>query len=138
MLNLNAVFRISRTNIKFYSCPANLTISTEKYSEIKPFNEIPGPTKAQIIKGFLPEGEFHGKTIVDYFKLCREKYGDIYLLPGVFGKRNLLLTFNSPDFETVFRNEGIWPMRRGLDLIEYHRKVRRANFFMDSGGLVSE
>lgn len=133
---MNAVLQRSRINYKLFSCQA--AVSVEKVKSVKAFEDIPGPSKASLIRGFLPGGEFYGKTIVDYFKLCRQKYGDIYRLPGVFGKRDLLLTFNPEDYETVFRNEGVWPMRRGLDLIEYHRKVRRANFFMESGGLVSE
>lgn len=133
---MNTLLRRSGTGVKFYSCPA--AVPVDKTINVKSFDEIPGPTRTSIVRGFLPGGEFYGKTIVDYFKLCRKKYGDIYLLPGVFGKRDLLLTFNPADYETVFRNEGVWPMRRGLDLIEYHRKIRRANFFMDSGGLVSE
>lgn len=133
---MNSVMRRSRMSYRLYSCQA--TTSVEKVTPTKRFDDIPGPSKICVVRGFLPGGEFYGKTIIDYFKICREKYGDIYILPGVFGKRDLLLTFNPADYETVFRNEGVWPMRRGLDLIEYHRKVRRASFFMESGGLVSE
>lgn len=125
---MNLVLRRSRTSCRKYS----------HQSSTKTFDEIPGPSRFSIVRGFMPTGEFYGKTIVNYFKICREKYGDIFILPGVFGRRDLLLTFNPADFETVFRTHGMWPMRRGLDLIEYHRKVKRANFFMERGGLVAE
>lgn len=71
-------------------------------------------------------------------KLLQDEYGDLTKLPGLFGKRDILITFNPENAEKVFRTEGKWPVRRGLDTFEYYRKNYRADIFKDMGGLVMD
>lgn len=68
----------------------------------------------------------------------REWYGDIYRFPGLLGKKDVIFTYNPRDFELTYRNEGIWPIRVGLESFTYYRKVHRPDVFGGIGGLVSE
>lgn len=71
-------------------------------------------------------------------RLLRETYGDIYLVKGLFGREDTVFTYNPHDFEIMFRNEGIWPHRVGLQTFNYYRKKKRPEIFHGIGGLVSE
>lgn len=68
----------------------------------------------------------------------REEYGSISKLPGMFGNKEVVMITDSSDFETVFRNEGIWPNRRGISTFNHYRKNIRPDVFKDMGGLISE
>lgn len=50
----------------------------------------------------------------------------------------MVFTFDPDHFEKVFRTEGLWPVRRGIDTFEYYRKKVRPEVFKDMGGLVSD
>lgn len=104
----------------------------------KPFEKIPVISKYSLIRGFLPGGEFYGKNHDDLYRTIRSKFGDVFIFPGMFGKKDILMTFHPDDFATIFRTEGAWPVREGLETLTYHRKVRSAEFFGNIGGLVTE
>lgn len=71
-------------------------------------------------------------------KKFQEEYGKIAKLPGLFGNDEVIFITEPNDFETVFRNEGPWPFRRGLAVFDKFRKEIRPDVFKDMGGLVSE
>jgi len=71
-------------------------------------------------------------------RLMREMYGDIYCIPGMMGKPNAVFTYNPDDFEMTYRNEGVWPIRIGLESLNYYRKIHRPDVFKGVGGLASE
>lgn len=71
-------------------------------------------------------------------KKLYEEYGSISKLPGVFGKPDMVMAFDPNDIEKIFRNEGIWPIRRGMDAFAYYRNKKRPDIFKGMGGLVSE
>lgn len=91
-----------------------------------------------LIRGFLPGGRFYNLKLNELNEVLREDFGTIAKLPGMFGKRSLVLTYNPESFEKVFRTEGIWPVRRGIDTFEYYRKEVRPEVFKGRGGLVSD
>lgn len=68
----------------------------------------------------------------------RDEYGLVAKLPGTFGRRDLILSFDPKDFEKVYRTEGQWPERKGLDSFIHYRKNVRPDVFKNMGGLVSE
>lgn len=68
----------------------------------------------------------------------RKKFGDVVKIPGMLGRKNMLLTFDPVIFETVFRTEGTYPVRRGLETFIYYRKKVRPDVFRGTGGLLSE
>lgn len=72
------------------------------------------------------------------YRFFRDSYGDLVRMPGLFGKRDMLLSFHPDDYETLFRNEGQWPLRRGLDTFGYYRMHVRPDVFKGKGGLVAE
>lgn len=119
-------------------CPYNKEAPNTPYARAKPYNEIPVVSKYYLIKGFLPGGEFYGKSLNDFYKGARSKYGDIFVFPAMFGREDHIMTFNPDDMAMIYRTEGKWPYRDGIDTLNYHRKVRHANFFGNYGGLAVE
>lgn len=119
------------------ACPHNSETQSST-TNVKPFKKIPVVSKYYLIRGFLPGGEFYGKSLSDFYKITQNKYGDIFKFPGMFGKRDIIMTFNPDDFAMVYRTEGVWPFRDGLDTLVYHRNVRHADFFGSFGGLSIE
>lgn len=109
-----------------------------EYQNAKPFSEIPGPSFLGLIRGFLPGGRFYNLKVSELNEVLRKDFGPTVKLPGMFGKRSLVLTYNPANFETIFRTEGIWPVRRGNDTFEYYRKQLRPEVFKGRGGLLGD
>lgn len=71
-------------------------------------------------------------------RALRADYGEILKIPGLLGRGDTLITFNPKIFEKVFRTEGPYPNRRGLETFTYYRKKVRPEIFGETGGLISE
>lgn len=71
-------------------------------------------------------------------RAMRSDYGNIVRIPGLLGRSDTLLTFKPEIFEKVFRTEGPFPQRRGIETFIYYRKVVRPEVFGDTGGLLTE
>lgn len=71
-------------------------------------------------------------------RALRRDYGDILRVPGLLGRGDTVITFNPKMFEKVFRTEGPYPLRRGLETFTYYRKHVRPEVFGETGGLISE
>lgn len=56
----------------------------------------------------------------------------------MLGKRDIVMTFDPNDYETLFRTEGPWPLRRGLETFQYYRQSVRPDVFQGIGGLISD
>ncbi|XP_075163577.1 putative cytochrome P450 12c1, mitochondrial [Haematobia irritans] len=100
-----------------------------EWEQAQPYKSLPGPTKFEMFRGFLPGGDFYGKPFDELMRLCRQRYGDIYLLPGLFGMSTNLVTFNLEDHEKVFRTEGPQPMRPGMEAVEFYRLSRKNSIY---------
>lgn len=85
----------------------------------------------------MPGGEFYDASVSEYASIMRKRYGDVYIMPGMFGRKDWVTTFNTKDIEMVFRNEGLWPRRDGLDSIVYFRKHVRTDVYGEVEGLVA-
>lgn len=120
----------------------NENISTSKteneWKSAKDFNEIPGPSTLKLLSQYIPGGKLHNSNLIDFYKFLRDEYGDICLIKGIMGKPNVVFTYNPVDIEKVYRTEGIWPIRVGLETFTYYRKKVRPDVFKNVGGLVSE
>ncbi|XP_065083608.1 cytochrome P450 CYP12A2-like [Ochlerotatus camptorhynchus] len=103
-----------------------------------PYSKVPGPSVLKMVKDFAPGGRYHNANIQKMHRLFREDYGDLVRMPGILGRRDVLLSFRPDDFEMLFRNEGQWPIRRGIDTFVYYRKHVRPDVFKGLGGLVTE
>ncbi|XP_052870891.1 cytochrome P450 CYP12A2-like [Anopheles cruzii] len=77
-------------------------------------------------------------SIVDLHSRMRDDFGPILRMPGILGRNDIVLSFNPDDYEKVFRTEGAWPIRRGLDSMAYYRQKVRPEVFGAMGGLVTE
>uniref|UniRef100_A0A6P4G2S0 Probable cytochrome P450 12d1 proximal, mitochondrial n=1 Tax=Drosophila rhopaloa TaxID=1041015 RepID=A0A6P4G2S0_DRORH len=102
----------------------------------RPYKEIPSPGKWQFIRSFAPGGEFQNASIVDFAHAMRDRYGDIFIMPGLFGRKDMVTTFSPTDIETVFRNEGNWPQREVFASFEYFRTHIRPDVYGENMGLV--
>ncbi|XP_075162683.1 putative cytochrome P450 12c1, mitochondrial [Haematobia irritans] len=103
----------------------------QKWQEAKPFASVPGPSKYQMFRGFMKGGDFHGKSIQNLMQVCRKRYGDIYLLPGIFGKPTNLISFNLEDYERIIRTEGVYPNRPSNDVIYDYRMGRKDDLYSE-------
>ncbi|XP_055921318.1 uncharacterized protein LOC129952612 [Eupeodes corollae] len=123
---------------KSAECPhkAAITEPSTDWENARPFNEIPGPTKFEIIRGFMPGGDYYKKPVTDFFNALRQNYGDFLVLPGMFGKKAIIMTYDPNIFRDVFRNEGIWPSRRNFDSAFYYRNVYKKEYFRGNEGLI--
>ncbi|XP_017149626.1 probable cytochrome P450 12b2, mitochondrial [Drosophila miranda] len=110
----------------------------ERWQKAMSYGELPGPNGWRMLSYFLPGGKLHNTNLIQMNRRLREMYGDIYRLPGLMGKPDVVFTYNPEDFELTYRNEGVWPIRIGLESFSYYRKVKRPDVFGGIGGLVSE
>ncbi|SPP73511.1 probable cytochrome P450 12b2, mitochondrial [Drosophila guanche] len=116
----------------------SLPRTDERWQQARPYGELPGPNGFRMLSYFLPGGKLHNTNLIQMNRRLREMYGDIYRLPGLMGKADVVFTYNPEDFELTYRNEGVWPIRIGLESFSYYRKVKRPDVFGGIGGLVSE
>ncbi|KAH8372716.1 hypothetical protein KR009_003436 [Drosophila setifemur] len=105
--------------------------------DARPYNEIPRPGKLKFMRAFMPGGEFHDASITEFTSTMRKRYGDTFVMPGLFGRKDWVATFNTKDIEMVFRNEGMWPHREGLDSIVYFREHVRPDVYGELKGLIA-
>ncbi|KFB35467.1 cytochrome P450 CYP12F4 [Anopheles sinensis] len=103
-----------------------------------PYESIPSPSLFGFLKEFGPFGKYKNATLYDINLRMRELYGPIIRMKGQFGREDIVLTFNPEDFEKVFRSEGVWPRRTGMDAFVYYRKNVRPELFKGYGGLLAE
>ncbi|XP_011292420.3 probable cytochrome P450 12c1, mitochondrial [Musca domestica] len=148
LVNRTQIVLESRTFCRFYSAtvvnpktnslsldPSYTSILQEEWQQAKSFKSIPGPKKFQLIRDFMSGGDFHGKTFDSVLRMCRQRYGDVYLMPGMFGKQTNLITFNLADHEKIFRTEGPHPLRPGNEIIFDYRLQRKNDGLYDAENL---
>jgi cytochrome P450 family 12 len=51
----------------------------------------------------------------------RQEFGDVVKFKGILGKQDSIFLFKPEDFATMFRTEGTWPLRRGMEAFVYYR-----------------
>jgi cytochrome P450 family 12 len=107
-----------------------------EWKTAKPYSEIPGPSTFGLIRAFAPGGKYHNLNAIDLMTSVQNDYGQIAKLPGFLGKRDMVFLFDPKDIETAFRNDGKYPVRRGLETLEYFRGVYKKEWFEKGAGLV--
>ncbi|XP_036324711.1 probable cytochrome P450 12e1, mitochondrial [Rhagoletis pomonella] len=103
----------------------------------RPYSEVPGPSKLELIWLFLPGGEFSKKPFFTAMAGMEKKYGPLFRFPGIFDKPEIVIDLNPADYPIIFRNEGPWPNRRVFDTFVYHREKHRGEFFQGVEGIIS-
>lgn len=76
--------------------------------------------------------------MIGMHRSIRDEYGTIAKFPGMLGNKEIVMVLDSDHFETVYRNEGVWPHRLGIATFEHYRKEIRPDVFKNMGGLISE
>uniref|UniRef100_W8B5W3 Cytochrome P450 CYP12A2 n=1 Tax=Ceratitis capitata TaxID=7213 RepID=W8B5W3_CERCA len=127
-------FRRYATAVREQQCKE---IVNENLENARPFKELPGPSKYEIIRGSMLGGEYHNKTYVETLNLLSQKYGLLFRFPALFGKPEMVMALNPADYTTIFRNEGAWPVRRMLEPFIYYRQVYRKEIFQGIGGVIA-
>ncbi|XP_036324712.1 cytochrome P450 CYP12A2-like [Rhagoletis pomonella] len=134
---------LSATSMRRYATAApqaqiSETVSTaDALENARPFSEIPGPSKYELIRGFMPGGEYSKITFTEATRIMQKKYGSIFHFPALFGKPEIIMDLNPLDYPIIFRNEGIWPERRSFETFVYHRTVHRPDVFQGVNGLIT-
>lgn len=77
-------------------------------------------------------------SVAEMHSYLQKRYGNVVKFPGMLAKRDMLFCFNPIDYEKIFRTEGLWPLRRGLDCFDYYRTKVRPDVFGGIGGLVTD
>ena len=120
--------------IRFQSTAAD---SSEQSSTTRSFEEMISPSTFKVTRDFLWGGRYHKKDFSQILNLMKEDYGSIHRWPAMFGREGMVVTHNPEDFEKIFRNEGIWPERRGSETLQHHRTNYRSSYFQGVEGLIS-
>jgi cytochrome P450 family 12 len=68
----------------------------------------------------------------------KKEFGDIVRLPPMFGRPQILFSFNVTNNEKMFRTEGQFPTRRGLETLTHYRQNVRPDVYKEFGSLVVE
>ncbi|CRL02886.1 CLUMA_CG015847, isoform A [Clunio marinus] len=116
---LNTIVRLSSTS----------AVNDSEWKNAKPYSQIPGLTKFGLVRAVSPGGKYNNLNIIEMSLKMQEEYGNFVKFPGLFGQRDLIFTLDPNDIETIFRHEGKFPIRRGLDTLEYYREVYRREWF---------
>ncbi|GAB0089670.1 hypothetical protein DMENIID0001_042490 [Sergentomyia squamirostris] len=106
------------------------------WNSAKPYKSIPGPSIWVLIKSFMLNNEKNSVNTSDIFDEFQKKYGGIFKIPGMFGKKDSVVVNDPKDFEIVYRNEGQYPVRRTLETMEYCRKDKfpvTSGLFIEQG-----
>nr|ARO50443.1 cytochrome P450 [Chironomus tentans] len=101
----------------------------------RPFSEIPKISFLKVARGNLPGGKYYKKSMREIQQLFYEEYGSIMTIPPMLGRPQFVITYNPEDFETVFRVEGNWPVRFGIESLSYYRTTKRPEIYGDLGSL---
>ncbi|XP_013107498.2 cytochrome P450 CYP12A2 isoform X2 [Stomoxys calcitrans] len=137
--NLKTIINIQQRSIQQLRLNSSTaaTASTPEWQEARPFEEIPSMNSFSMARNLLPGGKYYKFDLTKLLLAIRNDLGPIVRSKAFMGRPPQVITHNPQDFETVFRNEGIWPIRPGGLASEYHRNTHRADFFQGVEGLVS-
>jgi len=108
-----------------YICDLDIKVADSVVTEARSYKNIPLPRKQEFARAFMPGGEFHDASILDYAAAMRSCYGDIFIMPGMFGRKDWVTTFSTKNIETVFRSEGTWPEKDFFPSITYFHLWRK-------------
>lgn len=108
------------------------------WNSARPFRDIPGPSKLQLIRWLLPGGPLHNPDMLGMQKFLRNKYGPLAKLPGMMGKADMVFTSDPRHFEIIYATEGNWPVRRSIEAFQHYCKVLRPDVFQGMAGIASD
>lgn len=110
------------------------SFSDPEWDTARPYDQIP----TQSWRDFLPGGDFYNVDIDKVHEKIHKKYGPLVKMPGFLGRKEFVVSYEPEDFEKIYRTEGPWPYRMGLDTLSYWRRNVRKDIFKKFRGLVDE
>ncbi|XP_060076154.1 probable cytochrome P450 12d1 proximal, mitochondrial [Ylistrum balloti] len=93
-------------------------------SDVRPFEELPGPKCYPIIGTlpyYLPGGRFYKMEHNEVSAMLRREFGNLYK-ETIPGGNVLVHTFDAADMETVYRNDGKFPIREAFFTLSHYNK----------------
>lgn len=82
------------------------------------------------------QGTLNKANVMKVHTYVNHHYGDLVKFPGIMGQRDTLMSFDPKVSELVFRTEGIWPVRRALEIFNFYRRHLRPEVFGEETGLI--
>ncbi|NP_001295932.1 cytochrome P450 CYP12A2 [Musca domestica] len=115
---------------------STVTAASSEWEQAKPLSEMPTISPFQLLRHFLPGGKYTNLDTTQLMLAFRRDFGPIVYFKGSLGKPDVVMTNNPHDFEKALHNQGIWPMRPGMEYLSYHRQVHRKDIFQGVEGLL--
>ncbi|GLV43434.1 Cytochrome P450 301a1 [Carabus blaptoides fortunei] len=111
------------------------------WENAKPYSKLPGPKPAPIFGNlwrFFPGiGTYYGLDQISQHRRFTKEFGNIVKLSGLKLRPDIVLCFEPEDIEKVYRNEGVWPHREGLESLIYYKLNIRNDIFKGEGGVLT-
>lgn len=104
----------------------------------RPFHDIPGPSKLQMIRWLLPGGPLHSPDMMRLQRLIRDEFGTLAKLPGMLGKPDMIFTSDPRHFEIIYATQSNWPLRRSFGTFVHFCKKVRPEVFKGMLGLLND
>lgn len=128
---------IGRKTFKYsIACQVRNISNDAEWAAAKSFDDIPTQSFFFNVKR-LPFGPLYKRPMDDWHPYFQKKYGNIIKFSGGFGRSASIAIYDPEDMQKVYRNEGQYPERLGLDSWMYWRKTRN-DLFKNFKGLVLE
>ncbi|XP_068083411.1 probable cytochrome P450 49a1 isoform X2 [Anabrus simplex] len=107
--------------------------------QVRPFEEIPGPKPSENDPTYLPGiGNVANLDFNTLSEALYKNYGTIVRLPGQGGDKDVVYLYDPHYIETVFRNEGQWPVKEIFNSMLKYRDELRRDFFKGVVGIVTQ
>ncbi|OWF37350.1 probable cytochrome P450 12d1 proximal, mitochondrial [Mizuhopecten yessoensis] len=106
-----------------------VTDTSKVTSDVHPFKDIPGPKCYPIIGTlpyYLPGGRFHKMEHNEVSHIMWKQYGYVYK-EIITGGKILVHIVDPKDVETVYRNDGKFPVREAFFTLNHYNKKFQAN-----------
>ncbi|XP_055921074.1 probable cytochrome P450 12d1 proximal, mitochondrial [Eupeodes corollae] len=123
--------------IQTTSKKASNSAQKSEWFDARPYKDIPRQSKFDFIRSYLPGGRFENTSSTETALILQKELGDLFVMPGIFGRSDILMVLNPEHIEKMYRFEGIWPIRDGFETVGYFRNVIKKDFFGETSGLIA-
>lgn len=106
------------------------------WESAKPYSRI--PKQSFLSREFLPGGQLRNQPLDKMHEYFIQTYGKLVRFPSLLGRTPIVLCYDPDDIKRVYRHEGPWPYRKGLDALSHWRRNVRKDAFTKFFGLVDE
>ncbi|XP_015437147.1 PREDICTED: probable cytochrome P450 301a1, mitochondrial [Dufourea novaeangliae] len=117
-------------------CSLDHDVSTE----VKPYEEIPGPKPIPILGNtwrlFPVIGQYQISDMARVSQIFHDQYGRIVRLSGLIGRPDLLFVYDADEIEKIYRQEGPTPFRPSMPCLVRYKSIVRKDFFGSLPGVV--